>query len=211
MAAATCNKYAVVLFAQFCLDIDHLACLTLACMPWSFLKWWRHINLNLLMNKIIKPSAKSSAWLLKHKGKAFAIHELWLKVCACGKVHRYMGLWTLPQLCILVLTSPYLLHYLPFRPDTFEFDSLLILTMLITEIPICRDTTVRFSFLKPVCRRLDLPCLKTCQWCKSLWSKSWSHALLLPSLSLLRCSIPGSVTGRCHFSLLTKMVWAWPF
>lgn len=32
--------------------------------------------------------------------------------------------------------------------------------MLITEIPICRDTTVVFSpSPRPVCRRLDVPCL----------------------------------------------------
>lgn len=105
-----------------------------------------------------------------------------------------------------------LLCYLPPRPDTFERDFVhpLLLTVLITEIPICRDRTVRFSFLKPVCRRLDLPCLKTCQWCKSHWSKSWSHALLLPPLSLLYCSIPGSVTDRRHFSLHTLMVWTRP-
>lgn len=104
------------------------------------------------------------------------------------------------------------LCYLPLRPDTFEHNSVypLLLTMLITEIPICRDTTVRFSFLKPVCRRLDLPCLKTCQWCKSHWSKSWSHALLLPPLSLLYCSIPSSLTDRRHLCLHTLMVWTRP-
>ena len=102
--------------------------------------------------------------------------------------------------------------YLPLWLDTFEYDSEhpLLLAMLITEIPIYGDTTVRFSFLKPVCDRLDLPCLKTCQWCKSHWFKSRSHALLLPPLSRLYCSIPGSLTDRCHFSLRTLMVWARP-
>lgn len=57
--------------------------------------------------------------------------------------------------------------------------------MLIAKIHIYRDSTVRFSFLKPVCKRLCLPCPKTCQRCKSGWSKSWSHALLLSPLSLL--------------------------
>lgn len=104
-----------------------------------------------------------------------------------------------------VLSS--LLPYLLLRPDTWEHDSVypLLLTMLISEIPIFRDRTVRFSFLKPVCKRLDLPCLKTCQWCKSHWSKSWSHALLLPPLSLLYCSTLSSLTDRCHFSLHTLM------
>lgn len=77
--------------------------------------------------------------------------------------------------------------------------------MLITDIPICRDTTVRFFSLKPVCGRLDLPCLKTCQWRKSHWSKSWSHALLLPPLSLLYRSIPRSLTDRCHSSCRVMM------
>lgn len=124
----------------------------------------------------------------------------WLSSCIQTCIYMQLNFDTVVHPCIAAFLF---LRYLPHRLDTFEYDSVhpLLLTMLITEIPICRDTTVRFSILKPVCRRLDLPCLKTCQWCKSHWSKSWSHALLLPPLSLLLCSIPGSLTDRCHFSL----------
>lgn len=102
--------------------------------------------------------------LLKHKW-------LWIIVAVFRLLVLNVDLWTdvlvnfdiVVHTCITVFK---LLDYCPFRHNTFEYDfqtNHLLLTMLITDIPICRDATVWSSFLKSVGWRLDLPMMQISQ------------------------------------------------